>query len=391
MRHLFEKYLEDQCSAEEVRELLAYFNEPGNETALRELISRQLQAEDALEQEPLQWRVAAANVHDRLNRQIAAEDKKVIPLYKKTWVRVAAAVVLFLSAGSYFYFDGRKAQPAATNETQMASKTDIAPGGNKAVLTLANGSSIILDSVQNGMLARQGNTNVRKIDDGKIVYDQAAERSEELAYNKITTPRGGQYELTLSDGSKVWLDAASSIRYPVTFVGKERKVEITGEAYFEIAKDPSRPFHVMHDKLDVEVLGTHFNVNSYDDEQQIKVTLLEGSVQLSSGTGKMVRLTPGAQGRMKRDGELSLTDKIDMTEVMAWKEGQFRFKDADLRSIMRQIARWYDVEVEFKGNVDDRSFTADISRNKNLSTVLKIFGMSNIHCRVENRKLIVMP
>ncbi len=210
----------------------------------------------------------------------------------------------------------------------------------------------------------------------------------------MSTPRGGQYSLILPDGSKVWLNAISSIRYPTAFKNSERNVEITGEAYFEVAKDPLHPFKVSvrsalsKENTEVEVLGTHFNINAYSDEPLTNTTLLEGSVKVTRAAGS-VMIKPGQQAQISNDGIINLVPDVNIAEVMAWKDGHFIFRDTDLKTIMRQIMRWYDVEVKYEGNVPPRYFTADISRNKTLSGVLKILELSNIHFKLEGRTLTV--
>jgi ferric-dicitrate binding protein FerR (iron transport regulator) len=214
-------------------------------------------------------------------------------------------------------------------------------------------------------------------------------------YNTITTPRGGQYQVTLSDGTKVWLNAASSIRFPVLFTGNERKVEITGEAYFEVAKNVSKPFKVKTISSEVEVLGTHFNVNAYDDEAVAKTTLLEGLVKVSvpQTGGKLAArfLQPGQQSGITKDGRISVLNNADTEEAVAWKNGRFQFRSADLKSILRQISRWYDVDVVYKGNVD-LHFTGQLTRDDYVSKVFdKLALTGEVHFKIEGKKIIVSP
>jgi ferric-dicitrate binding protein FerR (iron transport regulator) len=274
-------------------------------------------------------------------------------------------------------------------------KGDVMPGGNKAILTLANGSQIVLDSAVNGILTHQGNIKVIKLTNGQLVYENAGARADEVLYNTMSTPRGGQYSLILPDGSRVWLNAVSSIRFPTAFLGEERTVEITGEAYFEIAKDPLRPFRVLVNsglkdrRLEVAVLGTHFNINAYKDEATIKTTVLEGSVKVSHGSSHTT-IEPGEQTQFD-NGILQIVHDANVTETVAWKDGRFEFKDTDLKTIMRQLMRWYDVDVQYNGNISERYFTADISRNKSLSGVLKMLELSDIDFKLEGNKLTVTP
>jgi ferric-dicitrate binding protein FerR (iron transport regulator) len=267
---------------------------------------------------------------------------------------------------------------------------DALPGRSKAVLTLANGSSILLDSVANGMLAQQGNATVVKLNNGQLAYNTLAEKPTEVLYNTLATPRGGQYQLVLPDGSKVWLNAASSIRYPTAFAGKERKIEITGEAYFEVAKNTGVPFIVSTNGMDVKVLGTRFNVNAYDDEATIRTTLLEGAVLVTKDAATAI-LKPGQQSRLTKSGVINVINDTDIEEAVAWKNGLFSFKSADIKTVMRQIARWYDVEVVYEKEVQEQ-FHTEINRNTNASKVFKILETTGgVHFRIEGKKVTVMP
>jgi ferric-dicitrate binding protein FerR (iron transport regulator) len=292
---------------------------------------------------------------------------------------------------------------AAQDQSQIPAAGDIQPGGDKAVLTLADGSTIALDSAHTGQLAQQGNARVLKLAGGRLKYNAPDENANgngngqhaAVAYSVLSTPKGGQYRLTLPDGSQVWLNAASSIRYPTAFTGADREVEITGEAYLEIAKDPSMPFRVKTvnhlgdaDPMTIEVLGTHFNVNAYSDEDAIRTTLLEGSVkirkELQSGL-----LKPGQQAQLQPTGEIRWIPDADVEQAIAWKNGVFEFDGIELAAIMRQISRWYDVPVEYEGTIPTEAFTGRVSRNTTLSGVLKILKLSGIELTVSNNKIIV--
>jgi ferric-dicitrate binding protein FerR (iron transport regulator) len=222
------------------------------------------------------------------------------------------------------------------------------------------------------------------------VYDgtKASNQGSLISYNTLSTPRGGQYQLVLPDGSKVWLNASSSIHFPTAFAGHERNVELTGEAYFEIAKNKQKPFHVNVNGMQVEVLGTHFNVNAYGDEGAIKTSLLEGSVKIKKGNISGL-LKPGQQGVLKKNSTDLEIKNADMNEAIAWKNGLFEFDGADIKSIMREIGRWYDVDVVYAGKVPDRRFEGKISRDAQLSDVLKILALSNVKFSVEGKKIIV--
>jgi ferric-dicitrate binding protein FerR (iron transport regulator) len=227
-----------------------------------------------------------------------------------------------------------------------------------------------------------------KKDGGQLAYDVSGVKPADILYNTLATPRGGQYQLILPDGSKVWLNAASSIRYPTAFAGKERRVMITGEAYFEIKQDAAMPFIVSHNDIDVKVLGTSFDVNTYDDEPVVRTTLVEGAVQVKKGTGAVV-LEPGQQARVTEAGVVSLWNDVDVEETVAWKNGRFSCKNMALEDIMREVARWYDVDVMYKDKITDR-YTLGVARNVPVSSLLRYLEMSEgVHFSVEGKKIIV--
>jgi transmembrane sensor len=308
------------------------------------------------------------------------------------WKRISAAAALLavLATSSYFFFFNKPKQEIA--QTQQTYKNDIAPGGNKAILTLSNGSKIILDSAHIGKLAKQGNTNIQKLDSGMLAYTTLMEKPTEVLYNTLSTPRGGQYQLTLADGSQVWLNSASSIKYPTAFSGNQRNVEITGEAYFEVTKDKNKPFSVTINDMNVEVLGTHFNVNGFNDESAIKTTLLEGAVKITKGTNAVL-LNPGQQGILNAEGNLTKTNDVDLDKVMAWKNGWFEFDQTDLTTIMRQVSRWYDLDISYEGNLKDDKFGGRVNKNVPLSDILKSLEANGngVKFKLDGKKLLVQP
>lgn len=300
----------------------------------------------------------------------------------RIWPRIAAAVAIIVIAGAgWFYYANKSAE--RKNELAIFKAKNILPGSNKAVLTLANGQTIVLTDAQNGDLAKENNAVVRKTADGQLVYKANTENDAAPIYNTVTTPKGGQYTLTLSEGTKVVLNAASSLTYPTKFSGKERKVELTGEGYFEVAHNKAMPFRVVSRNQTVEVLGTHFNINSYLDEPGIKTTLLEGSVNVN-GT----LLKPDQQAALVNN-RIQVTE-VDASEVVAWKDGLFKFDHTDIKTLMRQIARWYDVEVVYEGPVKNEQFYGKIERSYTLSEVLKVLELGKLHFRIEGRKIIVL-
>ena len=351
---------------------------------------------DIIDVENLTENQLAQRIKLRLNETIKDKSKLKVATKVRRWKLTAAAasIVVMLSLGSYFIFSPKtiKKEIAKTNIPKPSLKNDIAPGGDRATLTLSDGSTIILDSASNGTISKQGNIKVEKLANGLLAYSQNGKQvteNDEAFYNTITTPRGGQYHVTLSDGSQVWLNAASSIRFPVAFKGTERKVEITGETYFEVAKNAAMPFIVKASSTEIEVLGTHFNVNAYDDEAIIKTTLLEGKVKVSVANQASRFLHPGQQASINKEGKIGVQDNADIEEVMAWKNGRFQFSSADLKSILRQISRWYNVDIVYKGNVN-LHFTGQLTRNENVSKVFEKLEMTGeVHFRIDDKKIIV--
>ena len=289
------------------------------------------------------------------------------------------------------YFSLRSSEQSALAVVpEKKVENDVLPGGNKAILTLSDGYVISLDDAKNGQLAQQGNVQIAKLGNGQVAYSVIEGKQSEVVFNTLTTPRGGQFRLTLPDGSQVWLNSASSVKYPTAFIDRQRKVEISGEAYFEIAHNPSKPFIVSVNGMNVKVLGTHFNINAYDDEASVKTTLLEGSVSLNKAD-VVATLTPGQQAQLGNSGKIKVIDNVDIDQVVAWKNGYFSFNRADLQTVMRQIARWYDVDISYEGKIPERQFGGKIDRNSNASEVLKILRETKVNFRIEGKKIIVTP
>ena len=331
-----------------------------------------------------------------LDIQSSIRQAPVIPLYRRLSFRIAAAsILLIVSFGTYYLYLNKNNQPPETNAA--AVKQDIAPPAlNRATITLANGQKVYLDSAANGTLATQGNAKIVKLADGQIAYSIDGNVTTEVQFNTLSTPYGSQYKLKLPDGTEVWLNAASSITYPTAFAGKDRGVTITGEVYFEVTKDKTKPFHVKVNDMEVEVLGTHFNINSYADEADIKTTLLEGSVKVVNGQSAMVNrqsviLKPGEQAILAANSPFTIDHSPDIDQVMAWKNGLFNFNKVSLQEVMRQIARWYDVDVVYQGEIKPKKFGGEIQRDLNLSEVLEGLKETGIHFRIEGKKLIVLP
>lgn len=300
----------------------------------------------------------------------------------------AAAVIGALICGVWMMGNLRRNGVNPTPSSSSVTKRDIPPGRNTAILTLSEGRQILLDSAREGLLARQGSTRIDHTN-GQIAY-QNSSNTAEVGYNILSTPKGGQYHLLLPDGSKVWLNAASSIRFPTTFTGSVRSVEVQGEAYFEVSHNSKRPFIVVVNKTQtIKVLGTVFNVNAYEDEPGIRTTLLQGSVQISAGKEGSL-LEPGQQISLQ-NGELYRVKNPNLEAAVAWKNGLFIFDHSDIQTVMRQLARWYNMDVEYRGQPTTDLFGGDIQRNLPLSKVFRILEKSQVHFSIEQGKIIVMP
>jgi ferric-dicitrate binding protein FerR (iron transport regulator) len=339
--------------------------------------------------------------------------KNVVPLWRqsKVWW-VAAGTIFIMATAGYFVMNNKPVVTKTAEVPKQPVVQPVLPGGNKAVLTLADGSTIVLDSAANGALTQQGNSQVIKTENGELVYEEAVRNSgtpltthhSPLAYNSISTPRGGQYQIVLPDGTRVWLNAVSSLRFPASFTGNEREVQLTGEAYFEVAGQQlssdgkrKKPFIVTilptagnAEGSKVEVLGTHFNIKAYNDESAIKTTLLEGAVSMSTSKTRRV-LKPGQQAQAAKDGQMIVDEDADTDEAIAWKNGRFQFTDASVETVMREIARWYDVEIVYAGKVPAEKFEGEIPRNSNITEVFRILELSNVHCKIEGKKITVLP
>jgi ferric-dicitrate binding protein FerR (iron transport regulator) len=308
-----------------------------------------------------------------------------LPLFR---YGAAAAVILGIAVAIFLPSRRHKQQPAQSPAENLAT-TPIPPGGNKASLTLAGGRIILLDSIANGQLAVQGSTTITKNDDGQISYNAAG--AAIALENTLTTPRGGQFQLTLPEGTKVWINAASSITYPTAFTGKERKVTIKGEAYFEVAQNKNQPFIVqVQDGPQVEVLGTNFNINAYTDEPSIRTTLVSGSVKVRYKDRSLL-LKPSQQALLTRQQQLALDTVPDIDEVLAWRNGFFAFNKAPLEIVLRQLSRWYNVDIVYSDGVPAIRFEGEMKRDLNLSEVLNILRKMEVHCKMDGRRLIVLP
>ena len=332
----------------------------------------------------------APGFKDQLERRLdlleAKNDFLSGPVFRRKWWNYAAAAILLFFVAGYFLLNNNTKKPPVL--AGQPTKKDIPAGRQGAILTLSNGQRIILDSAGNGELTRDAGVRViRK--GGELSYGG---NTDQILYNQVVTPRGRKWQLTLSDGTKVWLNAASSIRYPISFVGRERIVEVSGETYFEVAPDKNRPFSInIAGKGEIEVLGTHFDVNAYDDEDAIRTTLLEGSVKVTRGKSSSL-LSPGQQAILSNGtDDIKVINDANIDEVMAWRNGRFIFSDMDLKTIMRQLTRWYDVDVVYEGKVPEIRVGGIMHNDVYLSTVMEFLGENGVHYHIEGKKITIMP
>jgi ferric-dicitrate binding protein FerR (iron transport regulator) len=325
----------------------------------------------------------------KVRKQVSkeAQGKRILPVVFKNsrrWYFAAAAIFMVMLIGIYTVKTTGKAAPGIQASTIITG----APGTNKAVLTLANGKQVILDNAANGNIATEAGATIIKLDKGLVAYRDSAHQSNEISYNTITTPRGGQYQLILPDGSHAWLNAASSLRFPAVFDGPERKVELTGEGYFEVMHDAAHPFIVSFNNTEVKVLGTEFNIMAYDDEAATQTTLVRGSIRLSKGD-RQTLLQPGNMAVATNQGVK--VQEADIEQATAWKNGMLSLENADLATVLRQVSRWYDVNIHYQTNVPEKRFFGLINRNVNLSTILEFLQKNDVHIKQEGRDLIVLP
>ncbi|WP_184541952.1 FecR family protein [Mucilaginibacter sp. FT3.2] len=375
---LCEKYLRGDCTPEEEILIKEYQHDAG-------LTNAHLVNFDNTEKERLR-----GLLYDKLQTSLRERQTPVVKMHR--WFYVAAAsVLLFISVGVYFANNnkGKITPPVAQNNN--AAKNDIQPGSNKAVLTLANGHAITLDDAQNGVLSKQGNAAISKSGNG-IVINNNGDKNQiaDNSLNTITIPRGGKYNITLPDGTKVWLNSSSALIFPNEFTGTERKVTVTGEAYFEVAKNKAMPFKIdVNGKQVVEVLGTHFNITAYADDEAITTTLLEGSVKVNY-KNKATLIKPG-QMAVNTLGDAVTIKQANIDEVMAWKNDNFIFNNENITSIMKKISRWYDVDVNYKGDMSRINFDGNYSRSKGLASLLKnIELVDKVRFVIEERRITVI-
>lgn len=380
LNRIIKRYVDGEANDDEIRFVEAYYQN----------LEKEKDILDTLEKEELDGLVEENYQATLLNIQQSKNNKRLIPFYK-----YAAAAVLFIGfVSGYLYLSKDK----VTTHNQLIVKgkeLDVLPGVDQAILTLADGSKIVLDNAKNEKLVEKNGLTISKTEDGQLVYQvsNVTPKGTTVAYNTIETAKGNQYQILLPDGTKVWLNAASSLKYPEIFRGSERKVVLTGEAYFEVAKNKNMPFKVETNHQNVEVLGTHFNINSYMDDQTIKTTLIEGSIKVSNANYTKT-LQPGEQSIINNFGlgNILISNNIDTDDEVAWKNGLFRFNNAGLKSILGQLERWYDVKIDYQ-SVPNKRYNGMVPRKAKLSEVLNMLELTgNISFKIEEgRNLKVLP
>ena len=395
VRDLLHAYVQDGLDSQQTEELFGYLSSypQQSEPLLKEL--SEIYKDKMINAPPLKEEISQRMLQGLLTKINAAP---VIPMKKsssgnwKRWV-AAAAILLIVGFTTYLMMDR---QPKTITKqvfvnTQHTEK-DALPGFDGAVLTTAAGNQIILDNTTNGIVSTEGNTEAIK-QTNQLVYNESSKALPEVdTYNTLRTLKGRKFQLILADGTKVWLDAASSLTYPIAFTGMQRKVKATGQVYFEVAKDPAKPFIVEAAGTSLQVLGTHFNVNAYEDETTMKTTLLEGMIKITRNKN-ISMLKPGQQAviSVSEPGSIKVNDAVDLDAVMAWKNGLFQFTNADLTTVLRQLSRWYVMDIVYEGKMPKREFEGKIGRDLNLSQVLKLLEKIQVRFRIEGTKLIVQP
>lgn len=381
-RRLLQLWVEEKCTPQEATELMNYLQQSESNRMLLQEIRVQF------DEQVLQNELPVPGTG--ITTPVIRGREKHFPI-RFRFPAVAAALIL-LCTGTYLFFRYRNnTQKTTGTEQQALVKHDLGPGANKAILVLAGGEQVQLGNTNTDTLTPQGGVTIIN-KSGQLLYHKNTAAPAPIVYNTITVPCGGQYQLILADGSKVWLNAASSIRYPTAFSGRERKVAITGEVYFEVARNEAMPFKVeVAGKAEIEVLGTHFNINAYADEPSLNTTLLEGRVKITENlTRNTCVINPGEQASLSAAGKININRNINIDEVMAWKNGRFYFDNTGLTSILHQLERWYDATVVYRDAVPDGHYSGNIERNVNLTDVLKMLELTgNLRFTVEGKKLIV--
>ncbi len=385
---LFQKLLDNSCSHEEVEKLIDMLSSPELPPEIKRVIEQQLAdpvSKDEVGQE-LRLRYEEG-LNEILSKQRHIQVTSIHEHRRTHNIWKYAAACIFLVVTIYWLYPKGKTRKtsSAINTATLAYNN---PDHRKPVLTLADGSRIELDSAKKGLLTVQASTEVMQTDSGRLFYKTVDTGTTKILYNTLSTPIGVQYAIQLPDGSNVWLNAASSIRFPTRFAGNERSVQLTGEACFEVTPDAGKPFRVNTGKTCVEVLGTLFNLKAYEEDDFERATLLQGAVRIIKGTNKAL-LNPGQAALLNNGSEEILVRDVDAEEEVAWKNGMFRFSATDLKLIMREISRWYNVDVRYEGDVSRKYITGEAPRSTSLSELLEVLKLNHVHLRIEGRTIIV--
>jgi len=382
---LIGRHLKEELTDEERQELNVWIHESKDNLDQFEKLTNSEYLETRIREEYQYRPVEAAKA--KLGQLIKYDGKPQEVSVRSMWFRFSAAaaiLILIVTTTVLTLYKSHKEYPAPLAKTDIP-KSDITPGTFKATLKLADGRSILLDTATNGQLAQQGATQVIN-KDGQLVYASGVGMKGEVLWNTLSTSRGQTYPLLLADGSRVTLNSESSIIFPVTFAGDIRQVKVTGEVFFEVAHDAHRPFRVSAGGMELQDLGTSFNVNAYPDEAAVKATVVEGSVLVKKGVQKRI-IKPGQQAQVS-PADIKVTE-VDVDKITAWKQGFFRFKEDKLAEAMKNIARWYNIDVFFEGDAQNVEISGDINRTSNLSEVLKILSLLKVNGKIEGRKLIL--
>lgn len=395
LHFLVKSLVDNKIDKEELKELSEILKAPENESAMH-LEMKNVWTNTVEEQTDISKDVYLNIISDARFSQTQENTKKVFSIFNnKNIISYAAALLLIsgVALGLYLFKHQNSDSGIARLATNNTAVNKI-ENSEKAILTLSDGREIVLDQAKSGELAQEKNAVISKTADGQVVYNLSALKqtatNKQLTYNTITTPKGGNYQVILPDGTKVWLNAMSSLKFPVAFAGEHRNVELTGEGYFEVAKDKTKPFVVVAKDMKVRVLGTHFNVSAYDDDSSVKTSLLEGSVKAETSSSSIL-IKPGQQAYLLNGSSSINVKDIDVDEIIAWKNGYFVFRNEPIESIMKKISRWYDIEVNYQGNLSGKEFGGKYLKTNTLSELLKSLELTGtINFKVEGRRVTVM-
>jgi ferric-dicitrate binding protein FerR (iron transport regulator) len=376
---LYQGYLDQSLSESEIERFFGATKEPQFEQYLSQLIDESAIVAPLIEDEERKRQVWEYLHRSRKGKVVLLPRQRET---RRVWMVAAAFFLLVL--GTWWIFQAPKPSLSTPQLTQVKYAL---PGRDAAILTLSDGSQVVLDSTKGTII--NNNNGVQIINTAGLLSYVGEGVSGEIVYNTISTARGNRYQLLLGDGTKVWLNSATSLKYPVAFNGKERRVELTGEGFFEVAKDKTKPFSVVTSSQEIRVLGTHFNVSSYKDEETVQTTLIEGSVSVKDKRTAVV-LKPGSQAMSDGSG-LHVNTDVDTDKVISWKQGWFDFDGMDFKMILRQVSRWYDVDVVYKGNIPDEKFGGRIKRDVPLSQVLQLLQNRGVKFQLQGNVITVMP